>query len=82
MARHKNTDWDLPKESNNTYRDGVVTNALLMDIRDELRALNKTFNCPNFRRIPFVLDKIARQPRRKPSVLARFWKRIRLWLTW
>lgn len=42
--------------------------ALLMDIRDELKQLNRTIGCPNFVQVPAVLRSIRRntaKPRKK-----------------
>lgn len=66
--RHKNADWILPpSDAKGNVTDSTVTNAVLMDIRDELRRLNALLHCPNFVSIPKKLDAIQRKlpPRRK-----------------
>jgi hypothetical protein len=70
MARHANEEWSLPEGTPNG--DGTsrhswdsIHAAILMDIRDELKKLNSVFACPNFRRIPWVLDEVARNTRRR-----------------
>lgn len=69
MARHKNTDWNLPGPQLENWSQASV--AVLMDIRDELQALNRIIGCPNFIRIPQILDQISKnttKPRkRKPK---------------
>lgn len=55
MARHKDWDWNIPEHF--TWQHVEV--ALLMDISDELKALNRTLQCPNTQRIPIYLRRIA-----------------------
>lgn len=63
MARHKNTDWDLPYPAANWEQAGI---AILMDIRDELQTLNRLLGCDNFTQIPHVLRGIrAKLPTKK-----------------
>lgn len=67
MARHKDVDWTMPeKMSNGTWEQvGII---VLMDIRDEMKALNALLRCPNFTQIPAKLDAIKRnttKPRTK-----------------
>jgi hypothetical protein len=52
MARHKNGDWNL-HDPVKTWDE--VHAAILMDIRDELRTLNRLLACPNFIEIPSIL---------------------------
>jgi hypothetical protein len=47
--------------------EGVII-ATLYDIRDELQELNKLLHCGNFTAIPFKLDKIEKNTRKKPRV--------------
>lgn len=44
MARHKNVNWNLP-EGNPSHSWDSIKTSLLMDIRDELRELNRTLGC-------------------------------------
>jgi hypothetical protein len=58
MARHKDANWSVP---DNPYCWEQAMVAVLMDIRDELKALNRTLNvlrCPNFLAIPRTLEQI------------------------
>lgn len=53
-VRHKDRDWsDAP----NTYEFGTIR--VLMDIRDELKAMNRVLQCSNTLRIPAYLKRIA-----------------------
>ncbi len=45
MARHKNESWDCTTDGRITTADAQL--AVLMDIRDELQALNRTLSCRN-----------------------------------
>jgi hypothetical protein len=47
MARHKNVDWKLPDGPMQNWEQ--VYTAVLMDIRDELQALNRKLDCPGVR---------------------------------
>lgn len=56
MARHKDTQWNLPdgtKQStgSKTHAWESIHAAILMDIRDELKALNATLGCFRVRRM-------------------------------
>ena len=67
MARHKDADWDLPEKN---YSWTPVTAALLMDLRDELKRLNRLLHCDNFVGIPWTLKRIeaAVTPQRRRRV--------------
>lgn len=70
MARHRNVDWNLP----DSIGWDQVRYALLMDIRDELQALNRIFRCQNFLLIPSKLDAIernTRKPKRRRRAIAK-----------
>ena len=54
MARYKDAKWNLP---DNHVGYDHATLAVLMDIRDELKAIRSILNCP---RIPAALDAMAR----------------------
>lgn len=66
MARHKDTNWNLGTPPG---IDGAAV-AVLMDIRDELKALNAALACPRFLGIPTTLQTISRKiparTRRRP----------------
>lgn len=58
-TRHRNVDWTIHKN----VVTGVVSwegaqLAVLMDIRDELQALNRIIGCPNFVAVPQTLREI------------------------
>jgi len=60
--RHKNVRWQLPPlDAQGKATDAIVTNALLMDVRDEMQRLNALLHCPNFISIPKKLDAIRRK---------------------
>ena len=59
-TRHKDGNWSLPTNSNGNIRDWTLVQvALLMDLRDELKKLNRTFDCPNFQAMPRFLRRAA-----------------------
>lgn len=62
MARRKDENWNLP-ESNLCYDAAQL--AVLMDIRDELKAINQVLHCSAFLGIPHKLDRIARNTAKK-----------------
>lgn len=72
MARYKDGDWQLPSAPGTTKIASWdhVKIAVLMDIRDELKQLNRLLGCPNFTEIPSVLREIRRntaKPKPKPK---------------
>lgn len=75
MARHKDMNWCLPDGTKNpdggsTHQWESIRTALLMDIRDELKAINRVLNCSNFLTLPKVLADIKRnttKPKRKKA---------------
>ena len=62
MARHKDANWLIAETTPGI--DGASL-AVLMDIRDELKRLNATFECQNAQQIPALLRAIQRNTRRK-----------------
>jgi hypothetical protein len=61
MARYKNAQWSLRgNDADPTVSHDNIQLALLMDIRDELQALNSLFRCGNFLEIPHTLKRISR----------------------
>ena len=62
MARHKDSSWSLPEQVVNWEQAGV---AVLMDIRDELKTLNRLLHCQNFIAIPRKLDRIDKRLAKK-----------------
>lgn len=66
MARHKDVDWNLPdgtksSTGSKTHTYESIHSALLMDIRDELKQLNRHFDQTRSRRMS---DDVARIDRR------------------
>jgi hypothetical protein len=65
-GRFKDVEWNLAAENGNCASWDHVPIAVLMDIRDELKSLNRLLNCPNFTGIPTTLRSIRRAiPARK-----------------
>lgn len=56
MARKKDIDWNCGNENDTTIPQAHL--AVLMDIRDELKALNRLLNYSNFIDIPNRLRRI------------------------
>ena len=65
MARHKDANWILDNPPSNNHQ---VLQALLMDLRDELKKLNALLHCSNFVSIPQKLDAIRRNTTKKRRV--------------
>jgi len=63
-TRHKDVKWNLG-EINGAPSWQQCQTALMMDIRDELQRLNALLHCPNFVRIPRILDDISETTRVK-----------------
>jgi hypothetical protein len=56
----RNGDWTItPDKETGRYSWDQVKAALLMDIRDELRRLNRVFACSNFLAIPSKIDTLC-----------------------
>jgi len=74
MGRFKNANWTVneavgnPNSAENVHE---ATLAVLMDLRDEMQALNRVFACQNFLRVPRTLDQIRKNTtkKRKPKKL-------------
>ena len=69
MARFKDGNWNLEATGNGcikTWEQAGI--AVLMDIRDELKALNGIIGCRNVMDVPQILREIRRNTtkRRKP----------------
>jgi hypothetical protein len=61
MSRHANTEWELPEK----VSWECANLAVLMDIRAELRSLNRLLGCQNFLRIPYLLERTEKNTRRR-----------------
>lgn len=57
MARHKDAQWDLCSPQVDSWAEVQV--AVLMDIRDELKQLNRLLGCQNFIAVPQILRRIS-----------------------
>ena len=63
-----NLDWDVTNDKGTVTTWEQVGIAVLMDIRQELRDLNRLLRCPNFLSIPAKLETIGRNTRKpKPN---------------
>lgn len=62
MARYKDVVWALPEEGPSLLYAQL---GVLMDIRDELQALNRIFHCHNFLAVPAKLDAIVKNTKKK-----------------
>ena len=73
MARHANSNWNLPENSGTPHYHewNSIICALLMDLRDEMRVLNRTLQCKNFQAIPARLLRVARNTDRQMKKKAR-----------
>lgn len=78
--RGKDHEWDIYDSTGNTQWDKVPI-AVLQDIRDELKSLNRLLGCNNFTNIPWTLRSInshaekigrntAKKRKKKPVVTA------------
>lgn len=70
MARYKDTVWnlaDIIDAPGNTIGLARRQVAALMDIRDELKQLNKLLGCRNFTGIPATLRAIQRNTKKDAS---------------
>lgn len=56
--RHKNVQWNLPEQPLDWTQ---VNSALLMDIRDELQALNRVIYCPNVQKMALAMIEMNRR---------------------
>ena len=70
MARHKDQNWSLPdgykqSDGSRTHSWESIQVSLLMDLRDELKSLNRLLHCSNFIAIPRKLDRIGRNTEKK-----------------
>lgn len=58
MARKKDISWNCGEDGSTSLDQAQL--AVLMDIRDELKDLNRLLRCENFLRIPRELRDIRR----------------------
>lgn len=67
-TRKKNINWTIKTNPNGTTPEQDAHLAVLMDIRDELQALNRVFGCQNFLEVPRILREIRRNTTKKKRV--------------
>jgi len=68
MHDHQNGNWTIRKNADGTVSYDGAQLAVLMDIREELKAMNLKLNvlrCGDFLAIPRKLDQIKRNTNRK-----------------
>jgi hypothetical protein len=67
MPRFKDVEWNLQTgpnyNSTATWEQAGI--AVMMDVRDELKQLNRLLNCRNFLQIPWELYEIRKAVQRK-----------------
>lgn len=73
MRRTRNWQWNESPDKTGNYSWNQAIVSVLTDIREELQALNRTLQCPNFLAIPRKLDRIGRNTakKRKPRVVGK-----------
>lgn len=67
-SRKKDAGWSVLPDTDGRYSFAAAHLAVLMDIRDELKSLNRLLHCSNFISIPDKLNAIRRntaKPRKK-----------------
>lgn len=57
-TRKKDTNWKIDTNADGTTPIQDAHLAVFMDIRDELKVLNRLLHCPNFVAIPGILTAI------------------------
>ena len=67
MARHKDVKWSMP----DVDAWPVANLATLMDIRDELKALNQLLHCHEFMEIPWKLRAIVKNTEKPKSKIKK-----------
>lgn len=63
--RHKDADWAIGAQPDGGYSWAGAQVAVLMDLRDELKQLNRVLACASFQRIPGDLAKIRQNTTKK-----------------
>jgi hypothetical protein len=64
-TRAKDWDWTIRKNSQDYYATETAQLAVLMDIRDELKQLNRVFACHNAQDIPNILRRIDKNTKKR-----------------
>lgn len=63
-TRHKNTNWSICRNADDSVSWDGAQLAVLMDIRDELQQLNRVFSCHNAQDIPNILRRIDKNTKK------------------
>lgn len=76
MPRFKDQNYNFhPSNTGGMQTWEQAQAALLMDLRDELKAMNAILHCANFLQIPHTLNSILREQKKrrkpKPKVVAK-----------
>lgn len=72
--RKKDVEWKLSDNADGTIPVSYAQIAVLMDLRDELKKLNRLLSCENFTSIPALLRMIREntaKPKRKRKPVKR-----------
>lgn len=69
----RNVNWHVWQEDDGKYGNDAVMRAIMLDIREELKRLNRVLNCPNFIEVPAILRAIKQntKKRRKPKAVGK-----------
>jgi len=65
MRRTRNWQWNEQPDKGGGYSWNQAIVSVLTDIREELQALNRVLQCPNFIEVPRKLDQIAKNTRKR-----------------
>lgn len=71
MARHKDANWNCGGDGGQTVTYEQARLAVLMDIRDELKALNRVMQCHNVREGFIALQRMDRRMQRSGMHLTK-----------
>jgi hypothetical protein len=63
----RNVSWAFWKYDDGSLNMETVNAIILLDIREELKTLNRVFACQNFLQVPKVLRDIRRNTTKKPK---------------
>jgi hypothetical protein len=78
----RDIDWQIWIGDDGTFRIDQITVMVLMDIRQELRRLNRLLHCENFTAVPSTLSRIAANTKPKPKRKRRISHTARLAKKW
>ena len=73
--RRAGINWTIGDGKSNLVSSSDAALAVLMDIRDELKVLNRLLHCTNFQAIPFKLDAIRKGTNRIPPRKRKYVRR-------